>query len=79
MTFEATNIFCFALQVVIGTPTLKQRKAILQVITSKMPISSQVDLSLLAEMTVGYVGADLTALCRDAALHALLHSEKVGN
>lgn len=66
----------FDREVVIGTPTLKQRKAILQVITSKMPISSQVDLSLLAEMTVGYVGADLTALCRDAALHALLHSEK---
>uniref|UniRef100_G1Q5J0 ATPase family gene 2 protein homolog B n=1 Tax=Myotis lucifugus TaxID=59463 RepID=G1Q5J0_MYOLU len=66
----------FDREVVIGTPTFKQRKAILQVITSKMPISSQVDLSLLAEMTVGYVGADLTALCRDAALHALHHSEK---
>lgn len=66
----------FDREVVIGTPTLKQRKEILQVITSKMPISSQVDLSLFAEMTVGYVGADLTALCREAALHALLHSEK---
>ncbi|XP_066885281.1 ATPase family gene 2 protein homolog B isoform X5 [Kogia breviceps] len=66
----------FDREVVIGTPTLRQRKAILQVITSKMPISSQVDLSLLAEMTVGYVGADLTALCREAAMHALLHSEK---
>uniref|UniRef100_A0A8D1GBZ3 AAA+ ATPase domain-containing protein n=1 Tax=Sus scrofa TaxID=9823 RepID=A0A8D1GBZ3_PIG len=66
----------FDREVVIGTPTLGQRKAILQVITSKMPISSQVDLSLLAEMTVGYVGADLTALCREAAMHALLHSGK---
>ncbi|XP_059769355.1 ATPase family gene 2 protein homolog B isoform X1 [Balaenoptera ricei] len=66
----------FDREVVIGTPTLRQRKAILQVITSKMPISSQVDLSLLAEMTVGYVGADLTALCREAATHAVLHSEK---
>ncbi|XP_039105973.1 spermatogenesis-associated protein 5-like protein 1 isoform X3 [Hyaena hyaena] len=66
----------FDREVVIGTPTLKQRKAILRVITSKMPISSQVDLSLLAEMTVGYVGADLTALGREAALHALLHSKK---
>ncbi|XP_062946782.1 ATPase family gene 2 protein homolog B isoform X2 [Cynocephalus volans] len=65
----------FDREVVIGTPTLKQRKAILQVITSKMPISSHVDLGLLAEMTVGYVGADLTALCREAAMHALLHSE----
>nr|XP_031309000.1 spermatogenesis-associated protein 5-like protein 1 isoform X6 [Camelus dromedarius] len=66
----------FDREVVIGTPTLRQRNAILQVITSKMPISSQVNLSLLAEMTVGYVGADLTALCREAAMHALLHSEK---
>ncbi|XP_017521003.3 ATPase family gene 2 protein homolog B isoform X1 [Manis javanica] len=66
----------FDREVVIGTPTLKQRKAILQVTTSKMPISDQVSLSLLAEMTIGYVGADLTALCREAAMHALLHSEK---
>ncbi|XP_066198351.1 ATPase family gene 2 protein homolog B isoform X1 [Saccopteryx leptura] len=66
----------FDREIVIGTPTLKQRKAILQVITSKMPVSSQVNLSLLAEMTVGYVGADLTALCREAAMHALLHREK---
>ncbi|KAG8505240.1 Spermatogenesis-associated protein 5-like protein 1 [Galemys pyrenaicus] len=65
----------FDREVIIGTPTLKQRKEILQVITSKMPISSQVDLSLLAEMTVGYVGADLTALCREAAMQALLQSE----
>jgi transitional endoplasmic reticulum ATPase len=42
-----------------------------------MPVSSHVDLDLLAEMTVGYVGADLTALCREAAMHAFLHSEKV--
>ncbi|XP_078190293.1 ATPase family gene 2 protein homolog B isoform X2 [Callithrix jacchus] len=66
----------FDREVVIGTPTLKQRKEILQVITSRMPISSHVDLGLLAEMTVGYVGADLTALCREAAMHALIHSEK---
>ncbi|XP_014702517.3 ATPase family gene 2 protein homolog B [Equus asinus] len=66
----------FDREVIIGTPTLKQRKEILQVITSKMPVSSQVNLSLLAEMTVGYVGADLTALCREAAMHALLHNEK---
>ncbi|XP_048188000.1 spermatogenesis-associated protein 5-like protein 1 [Perognathus longimembris pacificus] len=66
----------FDLEVVIGTPTLKQRKDILQVMISKMAVSSHVDLGLLAEMTVGYVGADLRALCREAAMHALLHSEK---
>ncbi|XP_059115540.1 ATPase family gene 2 protein homolog B [Peromyscus eremicus] len=66
----------FDREVVIGTPTLKQRETILQVITSKMPVSSHIDFSLLAEMTVGYVGADLTALCREAALCALLKHEK---
>ncbi|KAM9644878.1 ATPase family gene 2 protein homolog B [Trichechus inunguis] len=66
----------FDREVIIGTPTLKQRKAILQVITSKMPVSSLVDLGRLAEMTVGYVGADLTALCREAALCAMLRSDK---
>jgi SpoVK/Ycf46/Vps4 family AAA+-type ATPase len=44
-----------------------------------MPISSHIDLGLLAEMTVGYVGADLTALCREAAMCALLKNEKVGS
>uniref|UniRef100_A0A8C8UQS7 AAA+ ATPase domain-containing protein n=1 Tax=Peromyscus maniculatus bairdii TaxID=230844 RepID=A0A8C8UQS7_PERMB len=67
----------FDREVVIGTPTLKQRETILQVITSKMPVSGHVDFGLLAEMTVGYVGADLTALCREAALCALLKHEKV--
>lgn len=43
-----------------------------------MPTSSDMDLDALAEMTVGYVGADLTALCREAAMHALLAMEKVG-
>ncbi|KAM5235210.1 ATPase family gene 2 protein homolog B isoform 2-T2 [Ctenodactylus gundi] len=66
----------FDREIIIGTPTLHQRKAILQVITSRMPVCSHVDLARLAEMTVGYVGADLTALCREAALHALLHSGK---
>ncbi|KAM4829022.1 ATPase family gene 2 protein homolog B isoform 2-T4 [Thomomys bottae] len=66
----------FDLEVVIGTPTLKQRKAILQVILSKMAVSSPMDLDHLAEMTVGYVGADLRALCMEAALRALLRSEK---
>lgn len=69
----------FDREIVIGTPTLKQRKAILQVLTSKMPVCSEVDLGLLAEMTVGYVGADLTALCREAAMHAALHGEKNQN
>ncbi|XP_074091431.1 ATPase family gene 2 protein homolog B isoform X2 [Macrotis lagotis] len=63
-------------EIIIGTPTLKQRKDILQVITSKMPVSSNVDLLHLAEMTTGYVGADLRALCREAAMQAMHHTGK---
>ncbi|XP_051833222.1 ribosome biogenesis protein SPATA5L1 [Antechinus flavipes] len=63
-------------EIIIGTPTLKQRKDILQVITSKMPVSSNVDILHLAEMTTGYVGADLTALCREAAMQAMHHIGK---
>lgn len=42
-----------------------------------MPISTDVDLVKLAEMTTGYVGADLTALCREAAMQAVFHSSLV--
>ncbi|XP_049668448.1 ribosome biogenesis protein SPATA5L1 isoform X3 [Accipiter gentilis] len=64
----------FDREVIIGTPTLRQRRSILQLLTSSMPISTDVDLVKLAEMTTGYVGADLTALCREAAMQAVFHS-----
>ncbi|KAM4676533.1 ATPase family gene 2 protein homolog B [Discoglossus pictus] len=64
----------FDRELVIGTPTLKQRKAILEVLTSNLPIGDDVDVNSLADMTVGYVGADLTALCREAAMQAVLQS-----
>ncbi|NXT03624.1 SPA5L protein, partial [Jacana jacana] len=64
----------FDREIIIGTPTLTQRRSILQLLTSSMPISAGVDLAKLAEMTTGYVGADLTALCREAAMQAVCHS-----
>ncbi|XP_064312415.1 ATPase family gene 2 protein homolog B isoform X2 [Phalacrocorax carbo] len=64
----------FDREVIIGTPTLTQRRSILQLLTSSMPISTDIDLVKLAEMTTGYVGADLTALCREAAMQAVFHS-----
>lgn len=62
---------------IIGTPTLTQRRSILQLLTSTMPISTDIDLVKLAEMTTGYVGADLTALCREAAMQAVFRSSLV--
>ncbi|NXK53627.1 SPA5L protein, partial [Chauna torquata] len=64
----------FDREVIIGTPTLMQRRSILQLLTSSMPISADVDLIKLAEITTGYVGADLTALCREAAMQAVFNS-----
>ncbi|XP_027500059.1 spermatogenesis-associated protein 5-like protein 1 [Corapipo altera] len=64
----------FDREVIIGTPTVTQRRSILQLLTSNMPISADVDLAQLAEMTPGYVGADLTALCREAVMQAVSHS-----
>ncbi|KAG8145051.1 hypothetical protein E2320_013432 [Naja naja] len=64
----------FDQEIIIGSPTLKQRKSILQLITTGMPVSGNVNLLELAEITPGFVGADLTSLCREAAMHALFHN-----
>ncbi|KAM7102485.1 LOW QUALITY PROTEIN: ATPase family gene 2 protein homolog B [Ciconia maguari] len=58
----------FDREVSIGTPTLRQRRSILQrCFTSSMPISTDVVVKL-AEMTLGMLESDLTALCREAAM-----------
>ncbi|XP_061451267.1 ATPase family gene 2 protein homolog B isoform X3 [Rhineura floridana] len=61
-------------EVIIGTPTIKQRWSILQLITASMPVSNDVNLLELAEITTGFVGADLTALCREAAMLAVFRT-----
>ncbi|KAM8972272.1 ATPase family gene 2 protein homolog B [Pelodytes ibericus] len=66
----------FDREVVIGVPTLAQRRAILEVLMSNMPICDDVDVACLAEMTVGYVGADLSALCRESAMQAVLQAHQ---
>lgn len=64
-------------QVIIGAPTLQQRKAILSVLCERMPVCPSVNLTELAQTTTGYVGADLSALCREAAMHAIREDSKV--
>ncbi|XP_063170036.1 ATPase family gene 2 protein homolog B [Candoia aspera] len=64
----------FDQEIIIGSPTLKQRKSILQLITAGMPVSDNVNLLELAEITTGFVGADLTSLCREAAMQALFRN-----
>ncbi|KAJ0001624.1 hypothetical protein NQD34_001420 [Periophthalmus magnuspinnatus] len=61
----------FDREVVIGAPTLQQRRQILSVLFEKIPVCSSVDAEELAQRTTGYVGADLSALCREAAMSSI--------
>ena len=61
----------FDREIEVPIPDKQGRLEILQIHTRHMPLSEDVDLEKLAEMTKGYTGADLAALAREAAMHAL--------
>jgi len=61
--------------VLIPAPDEKSRLEILKVHTKNMPLKG-VDLKLLSKKTVGLSGADLEALCREAAMDALRENIK---
>ena len=61
----------FDREIEIPLPDKQGRLEILQIHTRNMPLAKDVDLKKLAEMTHGYTGADLAALCREAAMNAL--------
>jgi len=61
----------FDREIEIGVPDKKGRKEILEIHTRKMPLDKDVNLDKLAEVTYGYVGADLEALAKEAAMYAL--------
>ncbi len=57
--------------IMIPVPDEGARLEILHVHTRNMPLDTDVNLERLAEDLVGYVGADIESLCREAAMHAL--------
>ncbi len=61
----------FDREIRIDPPDRAGRRAILAVHSRAMPLAPDVDLDALAQATHGHVGADLAALCREAALAAL--------
>ncbi len=61
----------FDREIEIGVPDKEGRKEILQIHTRDMPLADDVDLDKLAELTHGFTGADLEALCKTAGLKAL--------
>ncbi|OYT61282.1 ATPase [Thermoplasmatales archaeon ex4484_30] len=61
----------FDREIIVGVPDRKGRKEILEIHTRGMPLAKDVDLDYLADVTHGFVGADLAALAREAAMNAL--------
>ena len=61
----------FDREIEIPVPDQQGRREILEIHTQPMPLTKGVDLNDMARRTHGFVGADLAALCREAALQAL--------
>jgi transitional endoplasmic reticulum ATPase len=61
----------FDREIVVGVPDERGRREILGIHTRGMPLGDHVDLAELARTTFGFVGADLAALAREAAIEAV--------
>ena len=61
----------FDREIVIGVPDEAGRREILAIHTRGMPLGTGVDLQELARVTHGFVGADIAALAREAAIEAV--------
>lgn len=61
----------FDREIEIGVPDKSGRLEVLQIHTRGMPLVEDVDLKKLADGAHGFVGADLQALCKEAAMRAL--------
>ena len=67
----------FDRRIVVNRPDVKGREGILGVHTKKIPLSDDVDVSVLARASSGFSGADLANLVNEAALNAARYSQKV--
>ncbi len=61
----------FDREIEIGVPNQQGRREIFAVHTRGMPLADDVDLDELARKTHGFVGADIEAVCKEAAMSAL--------
>ncbi|WP_319506596.1 CDC48 family AAA ATPase [uncultured Methanolobus sp.] len=61
----------FDREIEVGIPDSSGRLQVLYVHTRGMPLEDGLDLKEIAAVTHGFVGADLSSLCKEAAMHAL--------
>ncbi|MGQ0796218.1 MAG: CDC48 family AAA ATPase [Nitrosopumilaceae archaeon] len=64
----------------IQAPDERGRLEIIKILTRQMPLSNDVDLKEIAVATKNYSGADLVAICRESAVHAMQNdASKIGS
>lgn len=61
----------FDREIEVGVPNRKGRFEILQIHIRGMPLTEDVDLEKIADLTHGFTGADISELCKEAAMKAL--------
>ena len=61
----------FDREITIPIPDRDGRREIIEIHSRGMPLNDDVELNIVADVTHGFVGADLEALCREAAMSAL--------
>jgi len=61
----------FDREIEVGVPNKEGRLEILKIHTRNMPLTKDVDLKELADITHGFVGADMEGLCKEAAMSVL--------
>jgi transitional endoplasmic reticulum ATPase len=61
----------FDREIVIPVPNAQGRLTILKIHSRRMPLTPDVDLEYIAQITHGFVGADIEALCKEAGMVTL--------
>ncbi|MFX1468018.1 MAG: CDC48 family AAA ATPase, partial [Promethearchaeota archaeon] len=61
----------FDREIEIKVPNEKGRREIFQIHTRNMPLDKKISLKEFSQITHGFVGADISAVCREAAMSAL--------
>lgn len=68
----------FDREISISAPHVDGRRSILKIHSRRMPLAEDVDLDQIAQITHGFVGADLEALCKEAGMAAVRRYLPVG-
>jgi len=61
----------FEKEITLGVPNEEARIEILKILTQKMRLHPEIDMKEVVKMTPGYVGADISTLCKEASIQAV--------